>query len=138
MANDLRRIHSVYLGQKVFPRDMSEFEIREFFTLSSADKRTLRTDSHTKTRLALALQIGFVRMTGTTLDAYDYIPRPVLEYLGQQLKVRVPMLATLRAMYRRRMTRFRHRAWACRYLGVKRSTPADEQALLRFATQCRP
>ena len=39
MPNALRRIHSVYLGQKVFPTEMSDFEIREFFSLSSADKR---------------------------------------------------------------------------------------------------
>lgn len=126
----MRRIHSAYLGQKVFPTDMSEFEIREFFTLSSADKRAIRVDSPTKTRLALALQLGFLRMTGTTLDAYDYLPRPVLEFLGKQLKVRAPMLATLRALYRRRMTRFRHQRWACRYLGVTRWTSADEQTLL--------
>lgn len=108
MTNDLRRIHSVSPWTEGIPTDMSEFEFREFFTLSSADKRTLRTDSHTKTRLALALQVGFMRMTGTRLDAYDYIPRPVLEYLGEQLQARAPMLATLRALYRRRMTRFRH------------------------------
>lgn len=130
MPSSIRRIHSTYLGQKVFPKKMSEFEIREFFTLNVVDKRAIRVDSPSKTRLALALQVGFVRMTGTTLDAYDYVPRSVLEFLGKQLKVRAPMLATLRALYRRRMTRFRHQAWACRYLGVTRWTPADEHTLL--------
>jgi len=89
MPHALRRIHFTYLGRKVFPKGMSEFELREFFTLSSADKRAIRIDSATKTRLPLALQLGFLRMTGTTLDAYDYIPRAVLEYLGKQLKMRV-------------------------------------------------
>lgn len=129
MSHALRRIHSTYLGRKVFPKDMSEFELREFFTLSAADKRTIRIDSATKTRLALALQLGFLRMTGTTLDAYDYVPRAVLEYLGKQLKVRAPMLATLRALYRRRMTRFRHQRWACQYLGMSRLTAEDERTL---------
>ena len=130
MPSAIRRIHSGYLGQKEFPKDMREFEIREFFTLSSADKRAIRIDSPTKTRLPLALQLGFLRMTGTTLDACDYVPRPVLEFLGKQLKVRAPMLATLRALYRRRMTRFRHQHWAWRYLGITRLDRPGEKALL--------
>ena len=52
---NVRRIHSGYLGEKILTRDMSEFEICEFFTISSADKRAIRIDSPTKTRLALAL-----------------------------------------------------------------------------------
>jgi hypothetical protein len=42
MQSAIRRIHSEYLGQKEFPKNMREFEIREFFTLSSADKRAIR------------------------------------------------------------------------------------------------
>jgi hypothetical protein len=128
MPSSIRRIHSTYLGQKVFPKKMSEFEIREFFTLNVADNRAIRVDIPSKTRLALALKLGFVRMTGTTLDAYDYVPRPVLEFLGKQLKLAAPMLAKLRALYRRRMTRFGYQASACRYLGVTRWTPAVPQA----------
>ena len=45
MPNSLRRIHSAYLGQKVFPREMTDFEIREFFTLNSAYKPAIRIDS---------------------------------------------------------------------------------------------
>ena len=38
-------------------------------------------------RLALALHIGFVRMTGATLDAYQYVPQiliwsPLGKHLG--------------------------------------------------------
>ncbi len=71
MPSSVRRIQSTYLGQKVFPKELTELEIREFFTLTSADKRAIRIHSPTKTRLALALQLGFVRMTGAPLDAYD-------------------------------------------------------------------
>jgi hypothetical protein len=28
----IRRIHSKYLGDKAFPKDITEFEIREFFS----------------------------------------------------------------------------------------------------------
>ena len=39
------------------------------------------------------------------------------------------MLATMRALSRRSMTRHRHQSWACRYLGISRLKVADEQAL---------
>ena len=35
MSIAIRRIHSKYLGDKAFPKDITEFEIREFFTLSA-------------------------------------------------------------------------------------------------------
>ena len=129
MQSAIRRIHSKYLGEKIFPKEITEFEIREFFTLSAADMRAIRVDSNKKSRLALGLQIGFLRMTGTTLDTYDYVPRAVLGWLATQIKVRAPMLATLRALSRRPMTRFRHQNWACRYLGISRLSAADEQSL---------
>jgi hypothetical protein len=40
----IRRIHSKYLDDKVFPKDITEFEIREFFNLSAT--RTIRVDSN--------------------------------------------------------------------------------------------
>jgi hypothetical protein len=129
MPIDTRRIHCGYLGHTAFPKDITEFEIREFFTLSAADLRAIRVDSNRKSRLALALQIGFLRLTGTTLDTYEYIPRSVLECVAMQLKVRAPMLATLRALSRRVMTRHRHQNWGCRYLGISRMTVADEETL---------
>jgi hypothetical protein len=86
----IRRIHSKYLGEKAFPKDISEFEIRGVFTLSAADIRAIRADSNRKSRLALALQVGFLRTTGTTLDAYDYVPRAVLSWLASQLQVPRP------------------------------------------------
>jgi len=125
----IRRIHSKYLGEKTFPKEITEFEIREFFTLSAEDLRTIRVDSNKKSRLALALQVGFLRMTGAALDTYDYMPRTVLECVAAQLHVQAPMLATMRALSRRSMTRHRHQSWACRYLGISRLKAADEHAL---------
>src|SRR6204780_2452405 len=98
MSIAIRRIHSKYLGDKAFPKDITAFEIREFFTLSYADLRAIRVDSNRKSRLALALQVGFLRMTGAALDSYEYIPRAVLECVAKQLHVPAPMLATMRAL----------------------------------------
>jgi TnpA family transposase len=130
----IRRIHSKYLGEKAFPKEITEFEIWEFFTLSAADLRAMRVDSNKKSRLALALQVGFLRMTGAVLDTYDYIPRPVLECVAKQLHVPAPMLATMRALSRRPMTRHGHQSWACRYLGISRLRAADEPALFSALT----
>jgi hypothetical protein len=113
----------------MFPKEITEFEIQEFFTLSAEDLRAIRVDSNKKSRLALALQVGFLRMTGAALDTYEYIPRAVLECVAKQLHVPAPMLATMRALSRRSMTRHRHRSWACRYLGISRLKAANEQAL---------
>jgi len=50
----IRRIHSKYLGEKTFPKEITAFEIREFFTLSAEDLRAIRLDSNKKSRLSRA------------------------------------------------------------------------------------
>jgi hypothetical protein len=69
-------------------------------------------------------------MTGTTLDAVDYVPRSVLEHVGKQLEMSVPELATLRALYRRPMTLFLHQRWACEYAGFHRHDARDVTYLI--------
>jgi len=99
---------------------MSPFEVRRFFTLQSEDRHPLRRRFRSRARLGAALQLGFLRMTGTTLDAFDYVPRPVLDYLSRQLGISVPELTTLRGLYRRQMTLFMHQRWACEHAGFRR------------------
>ena len=106
-----------YLGWRRFPRDLSPFEVRRFFSFKAADHRELRVRFPVRLRLGAALQLGFVRLTATTLDALDYVPRPVLEHVAHQLGVQAPELATLRALYRNERTRFAHQAWASAYAG---------------------
>ena len=48
MPTAIRRIHSKYLGEKAFPKDITEFEIREFFILSAVDLRAIRVGSNKK------------------------------------------------------------------------------------------
>jgi Domain of unknown function (DUF4158) len=97
-----------YLGSRRFPREMSSFEVRRYFALSGDDRHVLRRRFRSRSRLGAALQLGFVRMTGATLDAFDYVPRAVLEHVGHQLEISAPQLTTLRALYRRQMTLFLH------------------------------
>ena len=76
-----------YLGRHHFPREMSTFEVRRLFTLDIEDRRFLRRRFRSRARLGAALQLGFVRMTGTTLDGFDYIPRAVLEHVSRHLGI---------------------------------------------------
>jgi hypothetical protein len=121
-------MHSVlwtYLGWRKFPRELTSFEARRFFTFSATDRRELRVRYTRRLRLGAALQLGFVRLTGTTLDALDYVPRTVLDLLGRQLNLPAPQLATLRALYRRERTLFAHQSWACAHAGFRWPTAAD-------------
>ena len=126
----MRRIHSTYLGRATIPRDLTDLEMREFFTLTAADRRALRRAIRTRLRLAVALQVGFLRMTGTTLDAFDYVPRRLFEFLGKQVGRPAPMLATLRGLYRRRLSLFRHQSWALERLGMHRFGGDDEASII--------
>lgn len=114
-----------YLGWRTFPGDMNDFEVRHFFSLSVTDKRELRIRYPRRLRLAAALQLGFVRMTGTTLDSLDYIPGAVLKHLAKALALPAPDIATLRALYRREKTMFEHQAWAWSFAGFHWADSTD-------------
>jgi Domain of unknown function (DUF4158) len=66
-----------YLGRRRMPRNLSEFELATFFTFSSKERALINARRGPLYRLALPLHIDFVRMTGATLDAYQYVP-PIL------------------------------------------------------------
>ena len=49
--------------------------------------------------IGVALQSGFVAMTGTTLRSLEYVPAVLLRHLGRQFVQKAPDLATLRTLY---------------------------------------
>lgn len=109
--------HTHYLGLNTIPPDLSEFEIHYLFNFSCAELDAIRsryTDHH---RLAVAIQIGFLKMTGRPLNTLQSILRPVLQHVGKQLGIEAPSLTSVRALYRRRSTLYEHQAWAKAYLG---------------------
>ena len=87
-----------YLGWRRFPSELSGSEVRRLFAFSASDRHALRRRFRRRARLGAALQLGFVRMTGTLLDAFDHVPREVLAHVGHQLSVPAPELTTLRAI----------------------------------------
>src|ERR1700722_4369046 len=123
--------HSTCLGRRTLPRDLSAFEIEAFFNFSDAERRVIEDRRGPALKLALALQIGFLRMTGRLLEAVRIVPPALWRHLGEQLGVAAPDLASLRSMYQRRRTLFEHQEVACEPLGFHWLSEAQRRALVR-------
>ena len=142
--------HTTFLGMRELPRDLTSFELQAFFTFAPAELELINERRRPLLKLGLALQIGFLRMAGRSLDAFRVIPASLWRHLGDQLRVGTPDIASLRALYRRQQTLFDHQRLACEALGfawmnegqrrylvgvlydeVARS--ADRDRLMRFA-----
>jgi len=123
--------HSTCLGRRTLPRDLSSFEIEAFFDFSVAERRVIEVRRGPALKLALALQIGFLRMTGRLLEAVRIVPPALWRHLGEQLGVAAPDLASLRSMYQRRRTLFEHQEVACETLGFHWLSEAQRRALVR-------
>ena len=80
----------------------------------------------------MALQIGFLRLTGAPLNSVEMISPQVLAHLGVELGVAPPRLASIRALYRRRRTLFEHQNAAKVALGLHDLTDHGERALNGF------
>ena len=85
---------STYLGRGALPRDLSGFEIEAFFTYCESERRVIDDERRTPTlKIALALQIGFLRMTGRLLEALRMVPPALWRHLGTQFHIEAPDLA---------------------------------------------
>ena len=129
----LSRWEHRYLGQELFPETLSALEIEHFFTLDEQELARVRERRGPLNRLALALHVGFLKMTGNTLNSVERIPPEILDHLGLQLDCTPPRIATIRAFYRRRRrTLFEHHAAALRLLGRSELTPHAERGLVAY------
>lgn len=118
-----------YLGLERFPKVLTAVEVEQFFTLTDEEITQLRARRSELNSLALALQIGFLKMTGRSLNSVEIVPVAVLEYLGHQLKCTPPHIASIRAFYRRRRTLFDHQAAAMQFLGRTHASEHAERSL---------
>ena len=122
---------TTYLGLKDLPRELSAFELQTFFTFSQAERAVIdirRSDTH---KLGLALHMGFLRMSGRSLNALRIVPVSLWKHLGQELGVRPPELASLKAMYVRGRTLFDHQQIAQETLGFHWITDHQRRAFVR-------
>jgi hypothetical protein len=106
-----------YLGRHTFPAGVTDFELHQAFTFNVGEREDIRRAFRSRLRVGAALQMGFLRLTGTMLNSVEYVPGAVLRHLGSQFRLPVPDLATLRALYRREKTRLAHQHWAIEYGG---------------------
>jgi hypothetical protein len=63
---------SGFLGVGELPREISAFELEAFFTLSGVERRLVERRRAPSLKLGLALQIGFLRMSGRLLDEFPH------------------------------------------------------------------
>ena len=126
-----RRWEHRYLGGEHFPDGLSALEIEHFFTLDEKELASVRERRSALNRMALALQVGFLKMTGNTLNSVERIPADILAHLGRQLGCEPPRIASIRAFYgRRRRTLFEHHAAALHLLGRSELTLHAERGLV--------
>jgi hypothetical protein len=120
-----------FLGLRAFPAELTAFESRSFFTCTprARDKGLSRPGE--RHRLAAAIPLGFIKMTGGPLDAFDTLPSAVLRHLATELESAPPALTSLRALYGRRSTVYEHRAWAAELRGFRPLTDRRQRALAR-------
>ena len=64
-----REFPEARLGLRRLPREVTAFEIEVFFQFSAAESRIIEERGRPELKLGLALQIGFLRMSGRLLDA---------------------------------------------------------------------
>jgi hypothetical protein len=123
--------HSTFLGLRHLPREVTAFEIEVFFQFSSDESRIIEERRRPELKLGLALQIGFLRMSGRLLEAVRIVPPLLWRHLGARFGVAAPDLASLRAMYRRAPTLIEHQQLACEALGFRWLSDHHRRALVR-------
>jgi len=78
---------SIFLGASELPRELSAFELEAFFTFSADERQLIEQRRAPSLKLGLALQIGFLRMSGHPLDAFRIVPANLWRQLGAQFSV---------------------------------------------------
>ncbi|MCP4901118.1 MAG: Tn3 family transposase, partial [bacterium] len=118
-----------FLGQHELPRELTTFELSYFFSFNDAERRAIRTRRRALNQLGAALHLGFMKMSGCALYAFEMVPPTLLAHLGRELEMEVPTLTSVRALYTRRSTLFEHQQWAAKTLGFRPPNEHQRRAL---------
>lgn len=132
---DIHRWQYQYLGTTIFPKTLSAVELRAFFTYSDDEIAALRARFRSTLRVGAAVQLGFIKMTGSLLENTQIIPGKLLRHISAQLDIPTLTIASLRAIYRRSKTLYEHQWWAMELLGFSKATPQQQQGLLPHLRQ---
>jgi len=74
-----------YLSRHTFPAELSDFELRQTLTFDAQKREDIRRAFRSRLPIGAALQLGFLRLTGTTLNSIECVPSAVLPHLGSHL-----------------------------------------------------
>jgi hypothetical protein len=121
--------HVTYLGRRRIPRDLTAFELEAFFSFTATERREIAERRGPALRLGLALQVGFLRISGRLLDAIGVVPPMLWRHSGEQFGIAGPELASLRVMYRRHRTLFEHQEAALSMVGFRWLGAAERRAI---------
>lgn len=132
---DIHRWQYQYLGISIFPKTLSEVELRAFFTYSDEEITALRARYKSTLRVGAAVQLGFLKMTGNLLESTQAIPSKLLRHIAAQLDLPALTIASLRAIYKRPKTLYEHQWWAMELLGFSKATTDQQQGLLPHLRQ---
>ena len=78
----MRSWQTTYLGLKDLPRELSAFELQTFFTFSNTERAVIDARYDATHKLGLALHIGFLRLSGRSLNAVRVVPGEHKELWG--------------------------------------------------------
>ena len=87
-----------FLGLQAIPPELTDVAIRSFFSYTAKEQAAIFSRYGAQHRLAVALQIGRLKMTGRTLEALETVPPAVLRHLQTTLQIPPPELTSLRAL----------------------------------------
>ena len=101
--------HRRFLGTTSLSNDLTDFELEHFFTLSADERNMIKSRYKPNHRIAAGIQLGFLRLAGCPLAAFNVLPSKLLKYIGHQLGETAPTIASLRALYKHRATLYQGR-----------------------------
>lgn len=128
----MRYWHIPYLGLHAVPAELTQFELNTFFTFSPEERAVISARRLRLHQLGIALQIGFIRMAGRPLSAFEVVPTALWAHLGKTLDVPAPEIASLRVLYQRRPTLFEHQNLALEATGFARMSENQQEALVSY------
>jgi hypothetical protein len=131
----MRAFQAASIGRHEFPKNLSEFELRQWFTFDERDRRGIRKAFRSRYWIGAALHLGFLAMTGTTLRSIEYVTGILLRHLGRQFVQKAPDLATLRSLYRRSQTLYEHQRWAPEQWSLGKFTEDVEKRLAAYVAE---
>ncbi len=119
-----------FLGCIKLPPDLDIWHIEQHFTLSDDELAAVKLQSSSVTRVGLALQIGYLKALGQPMGNVGRLQSEIVRYVAIQVGVPAPDIAGLRSLYRRRSTRYEHRARAIRIAGFHTISQGVRSALV--------